>query len=103
MTGEQRADVALTHGSVASIAAAARKGSITLANDPAMRHYAPQTLALIYLRTIDNLAGAGDLHKAAERMATDPALDGIPIEVVQAVMGASFRHFALALKPDAAL
>lgn len=83
------------------VALAAQRGILTLAADPAMAHYSSDTLALVYRRTVLNLSGAGDLLKAAERMADDPELIGVPLDVVKAIMAASFSHFARALPPSA--
>lgn len=83
--------------SVDEMAAAARRGAVTIATDPAMRHYAPDTLALVYERTITNLAGAGDLDNMAARMASDPALADVPADVVEAITVTAVAHFAAAL------
>lgn len=82
---------------VPDLVASARRGMATLAIDPTMRHYSPETLALVYQRTVVNLAGAGDLERAAEKIAADPALAAIPIDVVEAIVAASVKHFARAL------
>ena len=37
---------------VEGIVAAARRGVLSLAEDPKMRHYSPDTLALVYEHTI---------------------------------------------------
>lgn len=87
----------MTGLTVQEIAAATRRGALALASDPEVKHYSADTLALVYERTVMNLAGAGDLARMAKRMVDDPALVGVPFPVVEAVMTASFRHFTRAI------
>lgn len=82
---------------VEDVVAAGRRGALSLAQDPEMRHYSPDTLALVYERTIANLAGAGSLETMTERIVADPALKDVPIDVLQVVVAASCVHFARAI------
>lgn len=82
---------------VQDLVTAARRGVISLAEDPTMRHYAPDTLALVYGRTIANMAGAGSVEAIAERIESDPALKDVPIEVLDIVVAASYVHFGRAV------
>ena len=76
---------------------AAKRAAVTLAQDPEMRHYSPETMALVLRHTIVDMAGAGDLRGVAERLADDQALVDVPIDVLTPLVGASFKHFAKAL------
>lgn len=82
---------------VQDVVVAGRRGAVSLAMDPKMRHYSPDTLALVYERTIANMAGAGSIEKIAERVEADPALKGVPIDVLEVIVPASYVHFAKAI------
>jgi hypothetical protein len=82
---------------VDDLLAATRRSAVTLATDPAVRHYSADTIALVHKRTVLALSGAGSVLKAAARLANDPTLVGVPIEAVEQIMAASYRHFAKAI------
>lgn len=82
---------------VDDVIVAARDGVIALAQDPAMRHYGPNTIALVYQRTVANVAGAGSVEAIAERVEADPLLKDVPVEVLEVLVAASYTHFVRAL------
>ena len=82
---------------VDQMAAAAKRGAVTVATDPEVRHYSVDTIGLVYGKTVKALAGAGDLGTAAARLGNDPDLSGVPIDVVDKLVAVSFLHFARAL------
>lgn len=78
---------------------ATRRSAVALALDDRVRHYSPETIALVHKQTVLALWGAKDLLRAASRIAADPELDDVPDVAVEQIMAASFEHFARALSP----
>lgn len=90
-------DLAENAANVAVLARAARRAAATIATDPEVRHYSPDTIALVLKRTIYNYVGAGSWDKAAEKLSNDPEMDGVPIEAIVTISKAALVHFARAL------
>lgn len=76
---------------------AARRAAVSMAGDPALKHYSPDTMAVVLEATINGIAGAGNLATAASRIIDDPTLAGVPFEVQEPLVAASLRHFVRAL------
>ncbi len=82
---------------VARMVTAVHRGALTLAVDPEVRHFSAEAVALVFRQFCLNLAGAGSLDVAVERLAGDPALADVPYSVIHELAVPCLRHFAKAL------